>query len=234
MTTTDDPLLTAYQSVQVRIREMAGTATAEQLRAPVPSCSDWTAGELVSHLAGLTEDWVSGDLDPYGSDEWAAAQVARFKGSSLADVLAAWDRAMVDFAELTESPLGGTPSMWAFGDAVVHEADIRPALAPGTRVPDEAVALGVKAGIARWRGELAAAELPPLKITATGLRHWWVGEETAEATTVEADQYELFRALFGRRSRRQAKSWNWSGDAAPYLAVDLPTPFRWSAVDLVD
>ena len=46
----------------------------------VPACPEWTARELIAHLAGLTEDWVAGDLEPYASPEWTSRQVARFAG----------------------------------------------------------------------------------------------------------------------------------------------------------
>jgi len=170
----------------------------------------------------------------YGTDDWAASQVDRFEGQPLGDVIDAWQRALGPFGELTESPLGATPARWAFGDALAHEADLRPVLAAGSRPPDEAIAVGLKAAISRWRSELSAAGAPNLKIIVPGHREWLVGEAVADVTTLTVDAYELYRALFGRRSLNQAKAWQWSTDSAPWLAVDLPFPFSWAQTSLAD
>jgi uncharacterized protein (TIGR03083 family) len=229
----DDPHLEPYLATVSRVNELARSAPAS-LDLPVVACPGWSAREVVAHLAGLAEDWVAGGLDDYGSDAWAGAQVARFAGRPMDEVLVAWAAATDRFVGLGPSPIGGTPAMWAFGDAVVHEADLRPVLAPGTRVPDDAVALGLKAGVARWRGRLAEAGATPLDIVVPGLRTWRVGEQEGSAPTVTVDGYELFRAVFGRRSRSQVEAWGWSVDPTPYLDAGLPFPFRWASVDVDD
>ena len=150
------------------------------------------------------------------------------------EVLDAWATAARQFGDLASSPIGGTPAMWAFGAAVVHAADLRGTLAPGTQVPDQPMALGLKAAIARWRGELATAGVEPLDVVATDLRTWRVGDHEAPANTVTTTAYELFRALYGRRSRAQVARWEWSTDPAGYLDVPLPYPFRWATSDVED
>ncbi len=229
----DDAFLGPYREVAERITALVGDAPST-LDERVPACPAWTVRHVMAHLAGLAEDWVAGRLGEYGSDEWAQAQVDRFAGRPIADVIAAWTAAIARFGSLPPSPIGGTAAMWAFGDAVVHEADLRPVVAPGTRIPDDALAMGLKTAIARWRAELGAAGVPPLDIVATDLRTWRVGDADAPAERVEATAYDLFRALFGRRSRSQAEAWTWSTDPAPYLDVGLPFPFRWATTDLVD
>lgn len=228
----DDAHLGPYRAVVVRVTDMA-VAAGPALDATVPACPDWTARQLVAHMAGLAEDWATGNLDDYGSDAWAGSQVSRFDGRPLEDVLGAWSAATAHFPGL-RSPLGGTPAMWAFGDAVVHEADLRPVLAPGTQVPEDAMALGLKAAIARWRSELGAADVPPLDIIASDLRTWRVGDADADANTVATTGHELFRALFGRRSRAQVERWAWSDDPAAYLDVGLPHPFSWAGTEIAD
>lgn len=222
-----DQHLQPYLGVVDRVSDMARSADAA-LDVAVPACPGWTARQVVAHLTGLAEDWVAGDLEDYGSDAWAGAQVTRFSDRPIEEVLAAWRTAADRFESIETSPMGGTPSMWAFGDAVVHEADLRPVLAPETQVPHDAAALGLKAAIARWRGELGAASLPPLDVIATDLRTWRIGDPDVEAQSVSTTGYELFRALFGRRSRSQVEAWDWSGDPSAYLDVPLPYPFRWA------
>jgi uncharacterized protein (TIGR03083 family) len=224
-----DPHLQPYLDVVARVSDLATNASQEMLSAPVDACPGWTAADVVRHLAGLAEDWVAGNLDKYGSDPWAQAQVNRFRATPMAEVLEAWRVAANRFADIGPSPLGGTPGMWAFGDAVVHEADLRPALAPSTTVPADALALGLKAAIARWRSELSAAGVPPLDVIATDQRTWRIGDpDDSSAATVTTTGNELFRALFGRRSRSQVEAWDWSADPSVYLDVPLPSPFRWA------
>ena len=230
----DDVHLEPYLGVVARVTDLVRAAAQASLDEIVPACPDWTARQVVAHLAGVATDWVAGHFDDYGSDAWAGAQTARFEGWAVDDVLGAWSAAASQFAELGPSPMGGTPAMWAFGDAVVHEADLRPVLAPGTRVPRDAMALGLKAAVARWRGELGSAGVPPLDMVANDMRTWRVGDPDAAAQTVTTTGYELFRALFGRRSRAQVEAWDWSGDPAVYLDVDLPYPFRWAATAVED
>ncbi|MEM7339308.1 MAG: maleylpyruvate isomerase family mycothiol-dependent enzyme [Actinomycetota bacterium] len=230
----DDQHLDPYLDVVNRLGTIARATTQDQLDTAVPACPGWTARQTIAHLSGLAEDWVAGNLDDYGSDTWAGAQVSRFDGSPIDDVLDAWQRAAERFASLGPSPIGGTAAMWAFGDAVVHEADIRAVLAPGTRPPDDAVALGLKAGVARWRHHLASAGVAPIDLVASDLRTWRIGDPDATAEQVETTAYEVFRALYGRRSRRQTERWQWSCDPAPYLDPGLPFPFRWADTDLDD
>ncbi|MEM7275063.1 MAG: maleylpyruvate isomerase family mycothiol-dependent enzyme [Actinomycetota bacterium] len=230
---TEDQHLAPYLAVLERIDGLARSGRSA-LDDPVPACPGWTARRTIAHLAGLAEDWVAGRLDGYGSDAWAGAQADRFDGRSIEDVLDAWAAAAALFADLGPSPIGGTAAMWAFGDAVVHEADLRPVLAPGTTVPAESMTLGLKAAIARWRAELGAAGVPPLDVVASDLRTWRVGPAGEPAATVTTTANELFRGLFGRRSLQQAQAWDWRGDPQPYLAVPLPYPFRWAEQDLID
>ena len=150
-------------------------------------------------------------------------------------VLDRWSTAASIVADLADSPLGGTPSMWAFGDAVVHEADLRPVLEPGSRVPAEPTALGLKAGVARWRRHLADHGAPPLLVEVTGGRVWPIGDtDGGEVCRVQTSEYELFRALFGRRSRDQVAAWSWSREPDAYLDVGLPSPFDWAEQPLDD
>ena len=52
--------------------------------------------------------------------------------------------------------------------------------------------------------------------------------------TVTTTAHELFRALYGRRSRAQIEAWDWTNDPAPYLDAGLPFPFSQPRVDLED
>ncbi len=234
----DDAHLAAYLAVVERVTTLERDAEPDRLDAIVPACPDWSSRQVLSHLAGLAEDWVRGNLDDYASDAWAQTQADRFADHSIGELIAAWQQAAGQFGRLGPSPLGATPARWAFGDAVTHEADLRPLLAPCTRVPSDAVALGLQAAIGRWRLELGAAEVAPLDVVASDLRTWQVGDPEARADqaaeTVTTAAYELFRALYGRRSRAQMEAWTWSGDSSIYLDVGLAYPFSRPESDLED
>lgn len=231
MSTSPDAHLQPYVDAVERLADLA--LGADDLDLPVPTCPQWTAHDVFAHLAGLAEDWVDARLEPYGSDQWTAEQIERLGGCDIEEIVGRLRAAARRFGEL-ESPLGLTPARWGFSDAVTHEADLRPLLAPGTRVPDDAVALAAAGAVSRWRHHISTAGGGPMLVEAIGLRTWNVGEPGDSDLTVTAEPYELFRGLFGRRSRRQFEAWEWSGDPAEVLDLDLPYPFDWAAIDIVD
>jgi uncharacterized protein (TIGR03083 family) len=223
--------LDAYRGVRDRVAAVVLSADAGT---PVPCCPDWRVRDVVAHLAGLCEDWVDHRLEGYASEPWTAAQVDRFSACDVGEILERWDRAMGRFAALDDDPMMGPPARWAFGDAVIHEADIRGALG-APRVPDDAVRLALKGAVARWRQVLAAAEAPTLLLRAPDAREWWLGTpDGAGAVTVTVAAFDVFRGLAGRRSADQVRGWAWSSDPEPYLRAGLPYPFQSAAADIVD
>jgi uncharacterized protein (TIGR03083 family) len=228
---TDDVNNEDYAAVRARVAAIALEGDPET---PVPACPGWRVRDVVAHLAGLCEDWVDHRLDGYGSTNWTDAQVSRSSGETIEQVLGRWRRAAERFAQLEDDPVMGPPARWAFGDAVTHEADIRGALHAG-RVPSDAVVLSIKGSVARWRETLRDASAPTLLLRAPDARDWWLGvHDDSKTVVVEAPAYEFFRALAGRRSLSQVRMWKWSGNPDPYLAIGLPYPFHWAAVDIFD
>ena len=223
----------AYQEVRLRVSDLVAQHP-DRLDELVPACPAWTARQLVAHLAGLARDLVDGNVDGWATEGWTAAHVKRFGSQSGVDLVAAWSGAAKDVADAAD--FGSVPAVaFAFGDAVVHEADLRPALEPGSRVPADSVIAALGAGVARWRAVLSSAALPALRLDVPGVRSWWLGDRAdAGAVVVEASAYEAFRALYGRRSKAQVASCKWSGSAEPYIEAGLPFPFRWADSALVD
>jgi uncharacterized protein (TIGR03083 family) len=219
--------LLAYDGVRERVATLVMDHPAATA-ASVPACPGWSVADVVAHLAGLAEDLASGRIDGWASEVWTAAQVERFRGADPAAVLAAWERAVPRCAD---APAFGpvTAAAMALGDAVVHEGDLREVLDPGSSPPSDVVALAVKAGVSRWRAVLAVAAVAPLHIVVPGNRDRWLGEHDAPgAVVLEVDDRELFRVLYGRRSRAEVASLAWSDDPAPFLDAGLPYPFRWA------
>jgi hypothetical protein len=135
----------AYMAIERRVTGLLDEGHSD---VAIPACPAWTVHDLMGHLAGLCEDWVVRRHDDYASEAWTAAQVARFSGCSLDEILRRWSKATGEFVGLPDDPVMGPPARWAFGDAVVHEADLRGALC-AERVPPDAVTMALKGQIAR-------------------------------------------------------------------------------------
>jgi hypothetical protein len=138
----------------------------------------------------------------YASSTWTGDQVRRFQGEPVPAVFGEWRRARHELAGVGEVPGMGDPWMWAFGDAVVHEADVAGALG-SERPPDEAVRLGARSGIARWRTHLPTCGVESLRLEVGDWRAFWCGEPSDDALALRVGTWELFRVLYGRRSRAQ-------------------------------
>ena len=191
---------------------------------------------MIAHLTGLCEDWVNGRLDGYASEDWTANQVSRFAGRTYEDIVQIWADAIIRFSGVDGVLLGAPAARWAFGDAVVHEADVRGAIAAG-RVPDDTVLFGLHDTMGRWHREiLSRADVPSLHVRPPDARQdWWLGTaEDPTAVVVTVPIYEVFRALAGRRSADQVRKWEWSADPEPFIDAGLPYPFRWASAPLSD
>jgi hypothetical protein len=117
---------------------------------------------------------------------------------------------------------------------VVHEADLRGALAAG-RVPLEDVLTALRLYVSRWGREVLGPAGLHLEVEVTDAGTWAPGAEGGPvAGRVGVSSYELFRALAGRRSAAQVGAWDWSVDPEPWVAAGLPYPFQWAAEDLID
>ncbi len=221
----DSPWTTHYEAAAERIGDLYVSRVAPDLT--VPACPEWTARDLLGHLAGLTEDWVAGNLDNYASPQWTARQVARCAGRPLEDVLDSWRAARGSFAELPASDVMGDPAMWALGDALVHEGDLHEALADGSRPPSEAVQLALKFAVSRWRAHLADCGIPSLLVDVVDARQYWCGEPDEGAPVLHGDAWEVTRALWGRRSPRQV-GLMLRDSGGQVIEAGLPYPFVWS------
>ncbi len=191
----------------------------------LPMCPGWTLRELLGHLNGLAEDWELGHLDRYASASWTAAQVERHRATPLADLCEELPQRARLLVTLPPNSLMGPPPRWAYGDALVHEADVCEALGIAPTVPADDVVRHLGAGLSRW--ELAGAGV---RLTVeTPERTVTVGADevdAAHAVSVAGSAYELWRFVYGRRNRDAILRMAWTGDAGVVLACGLPYPFR--------
>ena len=191
----------------------------------LPTCPGWSIRDLLGHLCGLAEDWANGNLDAYASPKWTAAQVERHRPSTLTEVgdeLRARARTLVT---LPAHPVMGTAPRWAYGDALVHEADVCETLGIESTVPTDDVVRHLGAGLARWELARQSVRLEvqsPERAVTVGAD----GVDAAHVASVSASSYELWRFIYGRRTRAQIAEFEWTGDVDAVLAGGLPYPFR--------
>ena len=53
---------TLYRQARERVSALVGSLGPQQLEIPVPSCPGWTVHDVVSHLAGVANDVITGRL----------------------------------------------------------------------------------------------------------------------------------------------------------------------------
>ena len=214
-----------YGALRSRVSDLVREADEEQLGRHTPAAPEWRVRDVVAHLSGITADINAGNLDGVATDAWTARQVDARRDWSIEQMLEEWDTegAKVEamMASLPEVAVGQMTT-----DAATHEQDIRGGLErPGARDCD-AIVIGFDWGVQILAG-LAEPADATLRIeteacTAT------VGTGTRQVG-VRVDRFEVFRAMTGRRSLEQIRSFRWEGEPAPELLVfpiftPRPTP----------
>jgi uncharacterized protein (TIGR03083 family) len=179
-------------------------------------------------VTGNVANGLAGKLEGLGTEPWTAAQVEERKRRSLDEVLAEWSEiAPIMEAHVTENPDRGIRLVT---DLATHEQDVR----GGLNLPGGRDSVGLRTGLETFVQALdhriRRAGLPALELRGDG-RRWVAGRGEPEAT-VAATEFELFRALSGRRSARQIAALAWHGAAEPYR--DIFSYFPMATQDIVE
>ena len=103
------------------------------------------------------------------------------------------------------------------GDLAVHEHDIRATLGRAGERDSDAVEICI---------DFLCSELAMPAAVDLGL--------APLADVLSVDDFELFRALTGRRSADQIRQFDWRVDPEPYLPVFGSGPFTVRTTDLVE
>lgn len=182
-----------YRAARVRI----GVLVSDEIGSvPVPATPLWTVHDVVAHLAGVTEDVRTGNMEGVTTDPWTAAQVERGRSKTVADLMAMWD----EYAFLIEGFLSSPDGASAFRavlDIHTHEADLLNALGCPIDLPDEFLTWMTPLLRDGFAEQVAAAGLP--------------------AVDVDASDLQWFRGRLGRRTADEVCGYGWSADPAPYL-----------------
>ena len=200
----------AWRAAFERVCTLVERLDADALAATVPACPDWGVRDLLSHMVGLGADVLAGDEPDDHNSAWTQRQVEARRDRSAADLLAEW-RGLADPLMAWMREHGSRP----LNDVVIHEQDLRGAVGVvGGRDSD-----GLRIVRDRMAGRFAAGvgDLPPVALVS-GEWTWCSQGEVGDAVVmVEADAFDLARALTSRRTADQLRSWTRRGDVAPYL-----------------
>jgi uncharacterized protein (TIGR03083 family) len=194
-----------YHAAHERMAAAVHDLGPEDLDRQVPACPQWSVQDLVAHLAGVAADFVAGNLAGAPRPPWTAVQVETRRNLPLSDVLDEWSVAGPQLEKLvvdgtTSHPLVCNP----YVDASVHEADLHGAIGSG-RPPTDLWLTTLE-----WMLD----EPGPLTVvTPDGT--YQAGPDDGPAATVRTSSYELFRAIFGRRSKAQIVTWDWDDPEHP-------------------
>jgi uncharacterized protein (TIGR03083 family) len=204
-----------YRDTRLRVTDLLRALSPEQLVRPLPACPRWTARDIAAHVTGNVANGLAGKLEGLGTDPWTAAQVQERRDRTLDEVLAEWSEIGPEMeAHLTREPRMGYRLLT---DLATHEQDVRGGLSiPGGR-DSAGLRTGLEVYIRALDQRVRRAALPALELRADGSR-WIVGEGESGAV-VSASEFELFRALSGRRSARQIAALAWHDSGERYLEV---------------
>ena len=239
-------LASAYADARRRFQQLLAVLDEGAQAAHVPACPGWTVRDVLAHVTGVAEDaargtYFSGAADAWSDarlaaarDEWTAGQVRSRHCLPVADLIAGWNRwaATLEPVLAGQVPLPPGSPTWLISapvaDLAAHLHDVRGALSrPGDR-DSPATALGLRI-YAAWLGErLSRCGRPALRLR-TPSREWTVGTGQPGAS-LRAEEFELFRAVSGRRSMDQVLALGWDGSPDPYL--DLFAPYAMPAAPL--
>lgn len=219
-----------YRPIRDRLVELAATLDDDTTATIVPATPQWSVKDVYAHLCGENADILAGNLEGATTDPWTAAQVAARRDASLGEVIEEWTALAPRFDQLIDD-LDGAMDPRLFIDAWAHEQDIRSLLGrPGGREPelvDRVMPAVVRAScISVRRGGLAPISL------RIGTHENQSGDDPV--VHLEVEPYEFLRGTLGRRSRRQLRAWNWSGNVDIDSYIDRLLAFGIAEHDLID
>lgn len=221
---------------------------------PVDACPGWSVHDLVAHLVGLADDWLTGNLEVYASSEWTDRQVEAFGGLTLQELADAWHERADRFGAFLDNPssadhlpekiltvVGEFPvSTFPAGiliDATQHAADICSALEVDPTPGEPALAFCNKVLSRSTSYVWSKNGLPPIHFAATESgQELWIGDPDNTVLDLNCSSFELFRCFGGRRTREQMVALDWRGDrvAIDSVVEHLVSPFFKLPVAVVD
>lgn len=205
---------THYATAHARIVALVNDLTDEQVATSVPATPGWTVHDVLAHLAAVPTDAMAGRITGVPTDEFTAGQIAERRDRTVGELLDEWHPNVELMCEGARAGL--VPPQLAV-DALTHEQDIRGAMGMPAVLSPEELRFCTKLFASGCGYSLKTAGLPALAIQAMDTDFATVAGQGDQGAAVRAGEFEIFRAIAGRRSRAQVAALQWSGDPAPYL-----------------
>lgn len=187
----------------------------EHLAARLPAAPEWTARDVLAHVAGICADILAGSLTDVGSDSWTAAQVGARRDKSVAEIVAEWAETGPQ-VEAMAATAGPEMAAALLSDLATQSFDVRCASGEASARDSTTSAFLYRFCVGGLGTRLDAAGASPLRLVGDDEEH--VAGSGEPAATVRASRFELIRALSGRRSADQIRGYKWDGDPDPYIS----------------
>lgn len=231
-----------FEGSRQELSDLLRGLSPEELSTSVPATPAWTIRDIASHLAGDATSVIAGDFpreffEAFGDDgavvalnRWTAEHVSSRADRTLTEVLDEWESSSRTLVSMMSGDGSMPAALPPFADRVlitdlaVHQHDIYGALKIERDREAAPVRMASAGYVAMIGFRLASTDIPPLRIAA-GDSERSTGEGEPGAT-VRASRFEIFRALSGRRSPEQIRSYDWTGDPDPYIPYFYPYGIR--------
>ena len=197
-----EAVASAYIALRARVVELLRTTPEEDGDLAVPSCPDWNVRQLVSHMVGVPEDILTGNMEGVTTPAWTAAQVTRHEGQSLRELADSYESTGTVFDDVLPMIPEPANSQMVM-DAVTHELDLRDAL--GDNGQRSSAAIDVALG---WLRHAFVTQMPAGTFDPFDLG--------------DLEPYELLRSLTGRRSITDMDALGLDGSAIAEVLAGTP------------
>ena len=188
-----------YLDAQTSMVNLFASLDDDELATPVPCTPLWTVRDVLSHVAGVTDDIANGRTEGAASDPWTASQVARWREVEPADLIVQWNGQIDGIANLLEQVGEMRPPI----DCWTHEQDVRHALGREAEMRPQVAALAVT----RFGSIPVGA---PVMIDFVDGTTATIPGEGEPLSLGGISQYEFVRSRLGRRTREQVANYDWS------------------------
>jgi uncharacterized protein (TIGR03083 family) len=239
-------LADVYEDVRKELSDLVTGASDDERSTPAPATPGWSVRDIIAHLAGDAASLIVGDyprefFESFGDDaalvtlnKWTSGHIVDRADSSVQAIIDEWERSAATLTQMMRGQKPWPSDIPFFADRVlitdigVHQHDIYGALGIERDRDGPPVRIGLAGYIAILDMRLRSDGGPALRIEA-GNKEWIVGGDEP-AVTLRSDRFELFRALSGRRSPDQVKSFDWNGDPDPFITYFYPYGVRTEAL----
>jgi uncharacterized protein (TIGR03083 family) len=227
----------AYGAEKSSVANLLRGVGDEAGRVTVPATPLWNVHDVLAHLVGGCQSQAEDTTPPEPESDimkvlvgwnapqrtaarnaWTAEMLEARRSSSIAELLEEWDR--WERAAVITVNRGGLSAMRIpalVTDLVCHAQDLRAALGSKGETAPEAARLTLNSLLFFVDLRISDAELPTLRIEDDNGRV--LSGKQSQGVVFKGSQYELTRALAGRRTPAQIETMLSGGDGSPYLPL---------------